>query len=251
MQARLTHLSLSSPRIASFERLLVLADLHQQARAGDAARYLAKEPTAILIPGDWIEVSDKREKGRKETLALLGELASACPVYYSLGNHEAGARGNRPPDENAAAALSPRTVALCETLTSLGVTVLCDRYVRHGSLCIGGLTSAGGRRLDTSWLDGLAREDGYRLLLCHHPEYYDRYVRPYALDLTVGGHAHGGQWKLFGRGLYAPGQGILPRYTDGFYDGGRLLVSRGLSERWPVPRLFNPKEAILLELHPE
>ena len=251
MNARLTRLSLSSPRVVSGERLLILADLHQQARAGDAARYLALEPTAILIPGDWVEISDGREKGRRETLALLCELASACPVYYSLGNHETGARGNRPPDEKGATSLLSRTVALCERLTDLGVTVLLDRYVRHGSLCIGGLSSAGGRRLNTAWLDDLAREDGYRLLLCHHPEYYDTYVRPRALDLTVGGHAHGGQWRLFGRGLYAPGQGLLPRYTAGLYDGGRLLVSRGLSDRWPVPRLLNPKEAILLELYPE
>ncbi len=251
MKARLTQRSLSSPRITSPERLLILADLHQQARAGDAERYLALEPTAILIPGDWIEVSERRTRGRDQTLALLGELAAACPVYYSLGNHETGARGNRPPDENATAALSPRVIVLCETLEARGVTVLVDRYARHGSLCIGGLSAAGGRRLDTAWLDDLAREDGYRLLLCHHPEYYDPYVRPRAIDLTVSGHAHGGQWRLFGQGLYAPGQGILPRYTDGFYDGERLLVSRGLSDRRPFPRLFNPQEAILLRLQPD
>ena len=251
MKAKLTRLSLCSPRVVSPERLLVLADLHQQVGAGDAERYLALEPTAILIPGDWVEVSERREKGRSETLTLLRELATACPVYYSLGNHETGTRGNRQPDEHACASLSPRTRALCETLDACGVTLLHDRYVRHGSLCIGGLTSSGGRRLDTAWLGDLARGDGYRLLLCHHPEYYDDYVRPYALDLTVSGHAHGGQWRLFGRGLYAPGQGILPRYTDGLYDGGRLLVSRGLSDRFPFPRLFNPKETVLLELNPE
>lgn len=251
MKAKLTHRSLSSPRVASCERLLILADLHQQARVQDAARYLEYEPTAILIPGDWIEAGAHRAKGRAETLTLLGALAQACPVYYSLGNHEMGARGNQPPNESATAAWPSHVDALCETLTDVGVTVLRDRYIRHGSLCIGGLTSAGGRRLQTAWLDELAREEGYRLLLCHHPEYYDRYLRSRAIDLTVSGHAHGGQWRLFGRGLYAPGQGLFPRYTDGFYDGDRLLVSRGLSERLPFPRLFNPKQAILLELHPE
>ena len=97
----------------------------------------------------------------------------------------------------------------------------------------------------------MANEEGFRLLLCHHPEYYEPYVQRYGLDLTVAGHAHGGQWRVFGRGVYAPGQGLFPRYTSGLYDENRLLVSRGLSERMPFPRLFNKRQAILLTLAPQ
>ena len=87
--------------------------------------------------------------------------------------------------------------------------------------------------------------------MCHHPEYYPRYVRQADIDLTVSGHAHGGQICLFGQGLYAPGQWLFPKYTAGFYDGQRLLVSRGLTNSTWVPRLWNPCELVLLQLLPE
>ena len=93
-----------------------------------------------------------------------------------------------------------------------------------------------------------AAQEGFRLLMCHHPEYYARYVKPYDIDLTLAGHAHGGQVQLFGQGLYSPGQGILPRLTHGFYEQGKLLVSRGMTNSARAPRINNPCELILLHL---
>ena len=246
----LTHLTLASPRVLSAERLLILADLHQQAREEYEERWLALSPTAVLIPGDWIEGREGRS-GRAQALSLLRRLAEYCPVFFSLGNHELGLHGNRLPLGEGRQATSPKTARCASELTDCGVQLLCDGYIRWHSLCIGGLTPACGRMLSNAWLKNMASEDGFRLLLCHHPEYYEPYVRRYGLDLTVSGHAHGGQWRLFGRGIYAPGQGLFPRYTSGFYDEKHLLVSRGLAERYPVPRIFNTKQAILLELLPE
>jgi len=89
---------------------------------------------------------------------------------------------------------------------------------------------------------------GYKILLCHHPEYYERYIRGLDIDLTLSGHAHGGQIRIFGQGLFAPGQGILPQVTSGLYDG-RLIVSRGLcNTAWPIPRLNNETELVMVEL---
>ena len=67
------------------------------------------------------------------------------------------------------------------------------------------------------------------------------------IDLTLSGHAHGGQIRLLGQGLFAPGQGVLPRYTSGVYEG-RLIVSRGLANTTFVPRLFNPTEMVYIHL---
>ena len=61
----------------------------------------------------------------------------------------------------------------------------------------------------------------------------------------------GGQVRLMGRGLYAPGQGLFPMLTSGWYFDRRLLVSRGLTNSAGVPRLFNPCELILLHLEPK
>ena len=84
-------------------------------------------------------------------------------------------------------------------------------------------------------------EADYIILLSHHPEYFQRL--PKGIHLVLSGHAHGGQWRLFGRGLYAPNQGWLPRYTKGIYEK-RMIVSAGLTNTAHVPRLFNPTEVI-------
>ena len=72
--------------------------------------------------------------------------------------------------------------------------------------------------------------DGYHILLAHRPEFIAAYAAA-GFDLAICGHAHGGQIRLpFIGGLYAPGQGKLPRYTAGLYAEGdmTMLVSRGL-----------------------
>ncbi|MCI6317034.1 MAG: hypothetical protein MR877_07735 [Spirochaetia bacterium] len=77
----------------------------------------------------------------------------------------------------------------------------------------------------------------------------------YDYDLILAGHAHGGQWKLpFAKnGLYAPMQGLFPKYSGGLYDfkkqGSVLIVSRGLSHQIPnIPRFFNPPELVVIEI---
>ena len=105
---------------------------------------------------------------------------------------------------------------------------------------------------DSSWLDDFAGEDGYKILLCHHPEYWslrEPMLRDKRIDLVLSGHAHGGQWRILGRGVYAPGQGILPKYTSGVHYGpyGSLIVSRGLDNPYrKLPRWGNPCEVIFI-----
>jgi predicted MPP superfamily phosphohydrolase len=127
------------------------------------------------------------------------------------------------------------------------VTVLDNRYEIFGGIALGGLSSAR-KAPDTAFLKEMACREEFQLLMCHHPEYYRRYVQPFGLDLTVAGHAHGGQVRIGAQGLYAPGQGILPRLTSGFYFGGRLLVSRGVTNATWAPRIHCACEVIMLHL---
>ena len=46
-------------------------------------------------------------------------------------------------------------------------------------------------------------------------------------------------------GLFAPGQGLFPRWTRGIYDN-RLIVTAGLSNTAKIPRFFNPREIVYL-----
>lgn len=94
---------------------------------------------------------------------------------------------------------------------------------------------------DTEWLRN--SPDGYKILLCHHPEYYPL-IAPYA-DLIVAGHTHGAQWRFFGLGVFAPNQGWFPKYSKGKYD--KMIVSAGLTNTTWVPRINNPCELVIVE----
>ena len=71
------------------------------------------------------------------------------------------------------------------------------------------------------------------------------------IALTVAGHCHGGQVRIGRQGLYAPGQGVLPRLTSGLYFDDRLLVSRGVTNATWAPRINCGCEVILLHLDRE
>ena len=155
-------------------------------------------------------------------------------------------------------------------LRDTGCLLLDNSWTTYNGMVLGGLTShlvLDFRRLrekkherypdrgseprvikepETGWLEEFERQAGYRILLCHHPEYYPRYLKRRDIDLILSGHAHGGQWRIGSQGIFAPSQGLFPRLTDGVHDG-RLVISRGLSNRAPVPRLNNPPEIVYVQ----
>ena len=253
---QIEHVTVYSERLTHPVRALVLADLHEQCHPLYLSAWTSLHPELILIPGDWLEAhSVQKSLRRRKTLALLRALAERFPTFYSLGNHEIGVSGCRRPrgaaGESVRATAGPQVAELIREIEATGACLLDDRWVRWGEFAIGGVSSAAGGMIRTGFLERYAGEAGFRLLLCHHPEYYPRYLRRYETDLVVSGHAHGGQWRIAGRGVFAPGQGIFPRYTDGLYENNHLLVSRGLADRTPVPRILNPKQTLLLHLLPQ
>ena len=191
------------------------------------------KPDALLIGGDYVHNAERCEKG----LEFLRAAASLLPVFCSLGNHE-----SRVPD-------------IIGKTSKTGAAPLDNRDVLFKGFRIGGLTSGvfyeeqKTKKItpppDIRWLKEFSEKDGYKILLCHHPEYYEPYIKPLNIDLALSGHAHGGQWRFFGRGVYAPGQGLFPKYTSGIYDG-RLIVGRGLGNPHAVPRINNKPEFIII-----
>ena len=88
-------------------------------------------------------------------------------------------------------------------------------------------------------------------MLAHKPQYMDYYVCA-RWNLVVAGHAHGGQVRVAGRGVYSPGQGLLPAYTGGVYRQGdtTMVVSRGLGNSSIPVRVHNAAHLPLLLLLP-
>ena len=186
---------------------------------------------AVLIPGDLV---DRHRRDNRNAFRFLEAVPEIAPVFYSIGNHE---RKYRLRDEYLAKVRESK------------VTLLDNESVCFHGVQIGGLSSAKAEP-DLDFLERFEAEDGYRLLLCHHPETYRDYVAGRNIDLTLCGHAHGGQIQIFGRGLYAPGQGLFPKLTHGLHDGGKMLISRGMTNgaKPRVPRINNPCELIILNL---
>ena len=92
---------------------------------------------------------------------------------------------------------------------------------------------------------------GPTLLLSHRPEYIDVYSK-YDVNLVFSGHAHGGQFILpFVGSVYSTDQGLFPELTRGKHekDGTTMIISRGLGNLAPVPRLFNYPEIVVVTLH--
>ena len=215
----------------------VVSDLH----SGNFGPVLEKikeiSPDALLCPGDFIHTANPNEKG----FDFLAEASHIWPVFCSMGNHEV-----------------KRGVDVKQNIRDTGAVLLDNEWTEAFGITIGGLSTGYSvgvtqRKFKTTprpeieKLDGFFAGEGFKLLLSHHPEYYGRYLKDKAVDLVISGHAHGGQWRVFGRGVFAPGQGIFPKYTSGLYDG-KLLVSRGLANNTGIPRIFNDTELIVLHI---
>lgn len=229
----------------------IVADLHDHSYR-EILPILAREvPDIILIPGDLTEwLRDDPTTALRPGLGLLREAAAIAPTFYSLGNHEIGAchrhirhAAHIPPQDRA---VSP---AFREFIAASGATLLDDSWVTWNGITVGGIGSGlwdPRNRPDIERIRAFDACRGYKLLLCHHPEYYPRHLQDTDIDLIVSGHAHGGQWRIFGRGVYAPDQPLFPRYTSGVHDG-RLVISRGTANTVrPIPRFFNPREVVLV-----
>lgn len=233
--------------------LCQVSDVHNEARGeGNAALLRALReaaPDLICITGDFL---DSRRTDLDFALELAGQLAEIAPAVYVTGNHEARLKD-----------LS----ALEAGLAARGVQVLRDDWTplaRGGEeIALLGLDDPGfAAGEDWTLSEGLDQTqarlsallaqagDRFSLVLSHRPELLPAYAEAGA-DLVLSGHAHGGQVRLPGiGGLFAPGQGILPRLTSGVYARGetRLVVSRGLGNSAFPLRVFNPPEIVTVTL---
>ncbi len=162
---------------------------------------------------------------------FLREASKIAPVYLSKGNHEWY--------------FLPEDIDL---MKECHIKALdnedCRLSLLGNEFLIGGLSTMH----DIQWLDSFSQKEGFKILLCHHPEYYKRFIfsKGDSFDLVVSGHAHGGQWRIGGRGILAPGQGFLPIFHHGQYS--KLIVSAGVSNPSVIPRFGNPKELVMIHL---
>jgi len=97
--------------------------------------------------------------------------------------------------------------------------------------------------------------DNFHIILSHQPQIFD-YLKqklPNISGLILAGHTHGGQVKLpLLPTLFAPGQGVLPKYSEGWYQNStgnlKMFISKGIGTTHFPLRLYNPPEIAIVTL---
>lgn len=223
--------------------LVQVSDLHSK-RMGEGQEVLLDtisraEPDVILLTGDLV---DGRSPELEPALELGRGAAALAPTYYVTGNHETS--------------LPWETYDQIENGLEAAGVVLLDNRTKELTLPDGGslvLTGLSDDNLEDGTLEKLSAswpEDAFTVLLAHEPQYIEDYAAS-GVDLVFSGHAHGGQIRLpLVGGLFAPGQGVLPKYTAGIYTLGetQMVVSRGIGGSLFPQRVWNRPEVVAVTL---
>lgn len=228
-------------------RIVQLSDLHG-AQFGDDGTELADkvrslEPDIIALTGDF--VTDEGDLEAVEKLAP--RLTELCPVYFVSGNHEYGS------------GLAQRVRSILE---SAGVKYLSNEYLTisrgSDSVLLGGVEDP------IAYADMLAPDElaqkmneaapaAFKILLGHR-NYWMKEYPELPVDLILSGHAHGGIVRIPGAGgLIGTDRHLFPDFVEGkFYNGNyTMIVSRGLGNSVPIPRIFNRPEIVCVTLKAE
>ncbi len=229
-------------------RILHLSDLHgawfgrNQSRIAGYAEEIG--PDVIVITGDFI---DKRCDERA-AVSLIERMSEIAPTYCVTGNHEELER-------RAGTGTYERLLDAVEKMENASFLSRETVYITEEISLTGAddIPFAGGMSAYEGYIGrlGEAAEGKFRILLAHRPEMF-RFYAEAGFDLTLSGHAHGGQFRLPAvGGVLAPGQGFFPEYDSGLYaheNGGMMYVSRGLGNSVFPLRLFNRPEMTVLDI---
>lgn len=228
-------------------KIVHISDLHNKEFGENHSRLVKKiknaNPDIIVITGDLIDSYNTKVD---IALEFIDEAVKIAPVYYVSGNHEI------------------RTGLYEELKLQLehrGVTVLHDEKVEiikgDSTIDLIGITDVSYAKVKDkkqyveTTLDSLIEENNnLKILLSHRPELFNVYAES-KVDLVFSGHAHGGQIRLpLVGGLFAPGQGLLPEYTEGVHSKNNIsmIISRGLGNSIFPLRIFNRPEVVVVTL---
>ena len=246
---------MADSRIGQPITIVLLADLHSTGTTSDHKRLVAKvadqKPDIIALVGDMIDdaVNEPEVQSLVDFVAALMKIA---PVYYSLGNDEL-------------AYITKHGRSVLNALAAAGTTILDETYqdinVNGNRIRIGGLYANAFRQdgkaaewqKTSQFLGQFESADAFKLLLCHRPDSFALNPVSYDwdVDLVLSGHTHGGLVRapLLG-GLYAAGQGLLPKYDYGQFQlaGMKMVITSGLSGYKGFPRIWNRKEIAVVQL---
>lgn len=217
------------------------------------ARTLALKPDLIVLLGDYLAHHRfvTRRVRPEEFAHAMRELKAPLGTYAILGNHDWW-------DDYEAQRRRRGPVRLRTELERVGIPVLDNDAVRLAKdgqpfwlLGLGDQLAFWGR--PPQGVDDLpgtlakVTDDAPAILLAHEPDIFPRVPRRVAL--TLSGHTHGGQVRLFGFSPMVPSNfGNRFAYGHVVEEGRHLIVSGGLGTSIAPVRLGVPPEILLVEL---
>ena len=236
-------------------RIVFISDLHNCFYGDTDNSKLIKEvrkaePDIVVFGGDVVDMWG----GTEYALDLMSVLSKEYPCCYSPGNHEE-TRSDIEEFYEAARNICPMLIG--EDYADITVKGQDIRL-------FGAINATACYKYSTQIQECFDNMDDkhYNILVAHQPEDINYYLGEDSdtdmdFDLILSGHAHGGQWripKLLDQGLYAPEQGLFPKYTTGIYqyDDTTHIISRGLARPMRmifIPRIFNRPELSIIDIN--
>ena len=231
-----------------------LSDLHNANLFGKKPDLLEKisqeKPDIFIISGD--SINNNQINNATKTILTLKSVVDPKNIFIVAGNHEFYRENHQE---------KSKIRNFIEILQENKINILLNdsrEIERNGdSIFIMGVEDPLGFKNETQYLkDSLdylidkIPSDKFKILISHRPEKINLYSQ-YEIKLVFSGHAHGGQIKFFNQGLFAPNQGLFPKYTEGVHTRKNLqeIVSPGLSNEYIFPRLNNPGKIYFITLN--
>ena len=241
----------TSKKVSQNIRLIVIADIHNREYGENNEDLISDirslKPDLILFAGDMVI---KAEDDYQSMLNLVSNLTPIAPCYGIMGNHE---------DERI---YLKNNKDLPERFEKAGLNILrnAQKTIQIGpdkiqllgisSTTRSGFEEYGARKfMNTTLLDPSA----YSIVMAHVPILFDAQLSDYDFDLGIAGHVHGGivNIPLLG-GLYSEEEGFFPTYYGGrniLSNQKPLIISRGLGDSSPIPRINNMPELVVIDVN--
>lgn len=253
MRPELSRYEIHSPKLPpDFQgfRFAHISDYHNKAPESVEELLQKEKPDAIMITGDMTN----EHEAFSPAIRFLKRLCGIAPCYLISGNHDV-CRGDY-----------LEFVQACE---NTGAVFLRNEriYLYHGKdkISISGMedlfykTPENMQKQFDAYKETLGSSDTFDILLFHRANLLD-WLAESSYDLILAGHLHGGQVRIPGLGgvlcpksSFAGNSRLLfPDYTGGIYYLGEkktpAIVSRGLGNPIPIPRIFNRPEIGIVTL---
>ncbi len=241
-QLRVTEVEVCSPRVPKdFEgyRIVQFSDLHiNPARPKRYERLVEKiselRPDLIVNTGDIVSLSERELT--PEIAEILSHLSAPDGVWSIWGNHDLGFYLTAD-----STALAENFTRLEEKIHGMGWKTLSDEsaYIHRGadSILLTGLDFPGDgtHRGHNTMLAGADLEAAYKgiegqpfnVVLAHTPQMWQRITAQGRGDLTLSGHTHAMQFKLFG---WSPASYLYDEWSGRYEDDKKnvLYVNDGI-----------------------